>query len=463
MEYDKLKKYHFVFVFYALLAGCIYWLSQNLNHLPLWFDSLSNKLLPLTLGCAMAFVINIPTAFLEAKLFTKRWGQADKWRLQLKRPLSLLLSLCFFALMFYAFFALLLPEVNVTIERLSLQLPGAIQATMRKLEAYVQSKPRILELAQANNINLNDISRNFISGYDSIINTIVSRLSNMALSLLNGFITAVLGLIFGIYIILSKEKLAQEITRGLYAYFPENKVDSFLKLMFFSSSIFSRYISAQCLEAGILGFLIFGSLSLFKIPYAVLIAVVIALFALIPIFGAYISAAIGFLLVLTVESDKALLYIVIVLVVQQIEGNIIYPFVVGSQMGLPAVWVFAAVVIGGNFFGLYGLILSVPICSVVYILYCEYSSSRVQKRQINEQKLREPANYFQIDSDLQKVMSQNEQDAKKVDLSKLNKLFQERSRRTKITELKNRRMKRRKSVNDSSEHGVTDKHDKVNR
>lgn len=392
------------FIAYALIAGAVYWLSLNFNFLPNWLHSFSSKLLPITLGAALAFVINIPTSYIEHKFFSINWGKYDSARKKVKRPLSLLLSLFFFGALIYAFFALLLPQINATLVRLSTQIPLTVARLTDQVENFLETKPQIREFAEANNIHLDDIARQFTLSYDKVIRSLISGISNIALNIISGFVTFLISLIFGIYIICGKEQIGREVTGLLYALFNEEKVDHFLKLMIFAGKMFARYIAAACMEAGILGFLVLVVMFLFDIPYYSMIAVLVALFALIPIFGAYISASLSFILILTVNVHKALLFLPLFFVVQQIEGNLIYPFVVGSQVGLPAIWVFAAVLIGGNFFGFPGLILSVPLSAVLYVVIKQYVKQSNEQRNIAVAKLHSAVEYFAVEKDVDALM-----------------------------------------------------------
>lgn len=391
------------FIACVLIVGLVYWLSLNLNYLPQWFSSLMSKTLPITLGACLAFVINIPTSFIERRFFQATWGKYDAWRLHLKRPISLLASLCFFCVIIYAFFALLLPEINATLLRLSSQIPLFVENLSEKIQKLATSRPQIAEFMQSNNINIEEMIEQFSLSYAKILKTTISSLSNAVLTVISSTLTFVISLVFAIYIIVGKEQLGREITKLCYAHFNEKKVDKFLKLMIFASKMFARYIAAICLEATILGSMIFVAMTVLKVPYAILVAVVVAIFALIPIFGAYLSACLSFILILTVDYQKALLFLPMFLIIQQIEGNLIYPFVVGSQVGLPAIWVFLAVLLGGNFFGLVGLLLSVPLAAVIYVLIKQGVQIRTKEKQINPAKLDSAVEYFAIEKDVEAI------------------------------------------------------------
>lgn len=391
------------FIICVLFAGLVYWLSLNLNYVPTWLANVLSKLLPISLGACLAFVINIPTSFIETHFLDTKWGRYDHLRQFLKRPLALLLSLFLFGFFIYAFFALLLPEVNATLLRLSSQIPTFVADLSQKLETLTDSQPQLAEFARTNNINISELIEQFSLSYANILRTAISSLSNMALTVISSMLTFVISLVFAIYIIVGKEQLGREITKICYACFPETKVDKFLKLMIFASKMFARYITAICLEASILGCMVFIAMLILSIPYAVLVSVIVATFALIPIFGAYISASLSFVLILTVNYNKALIFLLAFFIIQQIEGNIIYPFVVGSQVGLPAIWVFMAVLVGGNFFGLVGLLISVPLAAVLYVLIKQGVDRSTEQKKIAKDKLASAVEYFAVEKDVEAV------------------------------------------------------------
>lgn len=391
------------FIVCVLFAGLVYWLSLNLNYLPKWLADFFSKLLPLTLGAGLAFIINIPTSFIERRFLTAKWGRYDNYRKHLKRPIALLVSLFFLGFLVYAFFALLLPELNATLLRLSSQIPRFVEELSVRIQKIAENRPQLAEFVQANNINIDELIEQFSLSYAKILRTTISSLSNIALSVISSTVTFVISLVFAIYIILGKEQLGREITKLCYAYFSEEKVDKFLKLMIFASKMFARYISAICLEAVILSCLVFTAMSFFAVPYATLVSVVVGILALIPIFGAYLSAILGFILILTVNYHKAFLFLPMFLIIQQIEGNLIYPFVVGSQVGLPAIWVFLAVLVGGNFFGLAGLLISVPLAAVLYVLIKQGTNNRTKQKAIAPSKLASAVEYFAVEKDVEAV------------------------------------------------------------
>ena len=206
--------------------------------------------------------------------------------------------------------------------------------------------------------------------------------------MVSGVSTFVIGLIFSFYILLQKEKLSRQARQVFYAILPERRADRLLDVLRLAERTFSSFLSGQCLEACILGTLFVVAMTLFQIPYALLVGVLIALTALIPIVGAFIGCAVGALLIAIDDPWKALWFIVLFLVLQQVEGNLIYPHVVGSSVGLPSIWVLAAVTLGGKLMGITGMLFFIPLCSVIYALFRSYVKNRLVSKAVPPEKWR---------------------------------------------------------------------------
>ena len=206
----------------------------------------------------------------------------------------------------------------------------------------------------------------------------------------SGVSTFVIGLIFALYILLQKERLARQGRQVCYGLMPEHWADRTLEIARMASRTFASFLSGQCLEAVILGTLFVVAMTLFRMPYALLVGVLIALLSLIPIVGAFIGCGVGALLIAMTDPWKALLFVILFLVLQQIEGNLIYPHVVGSSVGLPSIWVLAAVTLGGKLMGVLGMLIFIPLCSVLYALFRGYVKKRLVQRNVPEGKWMNP-------------------------------------------------------------------------
>jgi len=338
---------------------------------------------PFLTGGVIAFILNVPMSFLERKLF-KKIKKTGK-RSRLVRPLSLLLTflLVIFVLLFILLFVS--PQLLRTAADLGTTLSLGFNRAMDWAQTQFSNNPHILQW-------LGSLSFD----WDSILNSLFSFLStgagnflfstiSAAKTLISFIATFFIALVFSVDILLQKEKLAVQSRKVLYALLPEKTATRFCEICALSRRIFTSFITGQCLEAVLLGGMFFIALSLFKIPYALLISCLIAVTALIPIVGAFIGCAVGVFLLLFVSPVKALTFLILFLVLQQIEGNLIYPHVVGSSIGLPSIWVLMAVSVGGSLFGIGGILFFIPFTSVLYALFRQYINRKLQEKKLDIQ------------------------------------------------------------------------------
>ena len=214
------------------------------------------------------------------------------------------------------------------------------------------------------------------TGVGSVVSTTISATMRVFSAVSAGFIS----LIFALYLLLQKEKLGTQCRKALYALMPEKGADQVVRVCSLSHKVFSSFITGQCVEAVILGAMFFLSMTLLQMPYALLVGCLIAVTALIPIVGAFIGCIVGAFLLLMVSPMQALIFVILFLTLQQVEGNLIYPHVVGSSVGLPSIWVLAAVSIGGSLMGVVGMLVSIPLASVAYTLFREFVYRRLKER-----------------------------------------------------------------------------------
>ena len=215
---------------------------------------------------------------------------------------------------------------------------------------------------------------------------ILSSSFSLVGSVVSGIVSFLIGVVFSVYVLFQKEKLSVQAKKILYALLPEKKADRAVAIGKLSNQVFSSFLSGQCLEACILGAMFVIVMSILRMPYAMLIGIVIALTALIPIVGAFIGCAVGMFLIVMVSPVQAVWFLVLFLVIQQVEGNLIYPRVVGGSIGLPSMWVLAAVSVGGSLFGITGILIFIPLCSVCYALFRDFVHKRLRKRKVKKEK-----------------------------------------------------------------------------
>ena len=334
------------------------------------------------IGGAMAFVINVPMSFFEKHYFSrfKNIGKA-------KRPLAFIFTLLAVIIVIYLVMFIVLPELSRTLQLLVSQLQD-LYARLPQIVSDLAAKYNLTEdVVQSLQLEWSQISQAVIKGVQGIASGVIASSTNFISGIVSAVAQFVLAFIFCIYILFSKEKLASAIKRVIYALFKEKHADNILGILKLSHKTFSSFLSGQCLEAVILGVMFIIAMTIFRMPYALLVGVLIMVTALIPIVGAFIGCIVGAFLILMINPMQALWFVVMFLVIQQIEGNVIYPKVVGSSVGLPPILVFAAVIIGGDLFGVAGMLLFIPLTSVAFSILKVFIEKRLEQKNISPEKL----------------------------------------------------------------------------
>lgn len=379
MELSKETKKHLMQVIaFAILLYC------GIEHFDVVIAAVRFVLgisMPFLLGGAIAFIVNVPMKKIEKYLFPKN-KKFEKWR----RSAAYLLTLvCIIGILALAL-VVIIPELGNTVAMLGEQIPVAIKAVQKWLADIPKQYPALAPAIEELNIDWSAVSASVVNFVQSIASSAVSSGVGVFSGIVSGVTTFVIAFTFSIYVLFQKEKLARQGKQVLYALFPDKATEKMLLVMRLSNQTFSSFLSGQCLEAVILGTMFVISMSLFGMPYAMLTGIVIAITALVPIFGAFIGCAVGMLLIVMVNPIQALWFLVLFLVLQQVEGNLIYPHVVGNSVGLPSIWVLAAVTIGGNLFGIMGILVFIPLCSVLYALFATFVKKRLKERKVSESK-----------------------------------------------------------------------------
>ena len=346
---------------------------------------LLNIIAPFLAGGAVAFVLNVPMRFLERKLFgkLKKNGRMPRF----VRPLSLLLTVLLVILVILVVLLVVVPQLSTTIKGLGVTISAFFTRTIAWAEETFSNNPQIMEW-------LKDLSldwRNF--NWQEMLNTAMDFLKNGAGDMLgsaisavstvaNGIVSGFISFVFACYILLQKEKLGLQCRKVLFALLPQKTAKGILEVCGLSNRIFSSFITGQCLEALILGSLFVVTMTILRMPYALLVGCLIAVTALIPIVGAFIGCGVGAFLILMESPTQALIFVIMFLVLQQVEGNLIYPHVVGNSVGLPSIWVLMAVTLGGSLLGVAGMLLFIPFTSVLYTLFRGYVYKRLREKRL---------------------------------------------------------------------------------
>ena len=374
---------------YLLLVVCggvaFYCALQNLGTVFAALGWLLGVLWPFLLGGAIAFILNVPMRAIERHLFPK-----DRRMNRARRPLALVLTLAAVVGVLTLASAVIGPGVGDAVMSLGQQIPAAfrrLQAQLAELEAYL---PLLESWAEGLEIDWKDLTERAVGLVQAWGSGLLSSGGGLIGGLVSGVSTFVIGFIFSLYILLQKEPLSRQGRQVLYGLLPAAGADRALEVLRLANRTFSSFLSGQCLEAAILGTLFAVFMTIFRMPYALLVGVLIALTALIPIVGAFIGCVVGAMLIAVTDPWRAVMFVALFLVLQQVEGNLIYPHVVGSSVGLPSIWVLAAVTVGGKLMGVAGMLLFIPLCSVVYALFRDFIKGRLRARNVPVKKWRDP-------------------------------------------------------------------------
>ena len=373
----SVKKIRELIVFTAFLVAALWKFDVMLDVLKeIW-----SILFLFVLGGVIAFVTNVPMSFLEKKIFTKV-KKENKAVGKLARPISLLLTIVLgigvIALVMFG----VIPQLTRTMGTLVMSISDFIPQMQSWIREFSHNNQEIMKLVDQVQFQPDQAIKWGISflgnGAGNMMNTTVSAVG----SIVSGVATFFIAFSFSCYILFQKEKLHIQIRKVFFAFLPKEKAEAFLRICSLTYRTFANFLTGQCLEAIILGCMFCVTLSILRMPYALLIGVLIAFTALVPIFGAFIGCAVGSFLIFMVSPKQAILFIIVFLVLQQIEGNLIYPHVVGESVGLPSIWVLAAVTIGGNLMGIVGMLVFIPLLSVLYTIFREFVYLRLKERHI---------------------------------------------------------------------------------
>ena len=375
----SIKKIRELIVFTALLVVALWKFDVVLGVLKTIWDII----FPFVLGGAIAFLTNVPMSFLEKKIF-ENVKKKNKIVRKLKRPISLILTIVLVVGVIALVMFGVIPQLTRTMGTLVTSINDFIPQMQSWIGEFFHNNQEIMNLVDQIEFDPDQAIKWGISllgnGAGNMMNTTMSAVG----SIVSGVATFFIAFSFACYILFQKEKLHIQIRKVFFAFLPRQKADTFLKVCCLTYRTFANFLAGQCLEAVILGSMFVVTLSILRMPYALLIGILIAFTALIPIFGAFIGCAVGSFLIFMVNPQQAILFVIVFLVLQQIEGNLIYPHVVGESVGLPSIWVLAAVTIGGNLMGIVGMLVFIPLLSVLYTIFREFVYLRLKKQNIKQ-------------------------------------------------------------------------------
>lgn len=329
-------------------------------------------IMPFVIGLAIAFVLNILVNFLEKKLFN-----ITKINIKTKHNLSIILSLAIVLIFITFMLLLIIPQVKNTTNLFIDNMP-----TYQENVIYLLDKIGLNNEIRANIIEKSKDFGDKITLYlKDNGNIVLNNILGIASNFVNSVINLMIGIIFAIYLLVEKERLLRQAKKVLNAYLPDKKVNKISNISHLSNKAFANFVSGQFLEAMIIGVLCLIGMLILKIPYAATISILVGFTALIPVFGAFIGTGIGAFLIFMVNPTKALIFIIFILILQQVEGNLIYPKVMSKRVNLPGIWVLVAVTIGASISGILGMLLSVPIASILYSILATNVNERLLKKE----------------------------------------------------------------------------------
>lgn len=373
MEKDNKKFKNIVLL--ILIAAISFWIVNNLSVVGNALNVIIDIIFPFILGACIAFILNLPMSFFEKKLSNIK-NKKGKQILgnKLVRIISLILAVIVIIFIITLIIDLVLPELINVVEIFVDNVPYYAMS----LKDLAKDIPDLEEFVKEANFNLESLKTELLEKVPNLVSSSISLIG----SLFSGITTFIISVIFAIYILTSKEKIAVQTKKFVLAYFNKDTAEKIFNLGNVANKTFSSFFTVQCLEAVILGTLCMIGMLILKIPYAGTIGILIGVTALIPLVGAFIGVIIGAVLIASVDIIKVITFVIFVLLLQQFEGNVIYPRVVGNSVGLPGMWVLVAVSVGGNLFGIPGMLLGVPCTSVIYTLLKNDVDKKISEKHI---------------------------------------------------------------------------------
>lgn len=382
---ETVRKIRGLIVFTALVTACLWKYDVVVGALGFVF----HIIFPFILGGAIAFVLNVPMNFIERHLFSESRIKGRRYMGKLARPVSMLIVIFGVIGVVGIVMFVLIPQLGTTFANLGASIQEFIPRVQEWAEEMFHNNREVMEWVDNLEFDWNKIMETGINFFKNGAGSVLDSTITAAKSIVSGITTFFIAFVFAVYILLQKEKLSLQAKKVLFAFIRKGRAEAALEVLSLTYNTFSSFLTGQCVEAVILGSMFVVAMTLFRLPYALLIGIVIAFTALIPIFGAFVGCAVGVFMIFIEDPFKALVFVVLFLVLQQIEGNLIYPHVVGNSVGLPSIWVLAAVSVGGSLMGVVGMLIFIPVVSVIYALFREVVYLKLRQREITPEEIEE--------------------------------------------------------------------------
>ena len=368
------------------VISCIvlYWILHEGDRVSVLYRTVYNVFAPFIVGAGLAFVLNVPMRGFENLLKGVKNSR-------LRRIIAIVLSFICVLLVLGLVFVLLIPQLIDTIQSLIPMLRDFVSGSEVFIKDLINNNHDLLswigENVDLKQFNLGSLAEQAMSVVKNSAEKLLVGAVNAIGSVGGALFDAVIAIVFALYCLFQKENLARQGRKLVYAIFPERFSDEVVRIMRLANATFSNFLSGQCIEVCILGCLFAVTMAIFNMPFIPLVSVLVAVTAFIPVVGAWIGCVFGAFFILVADPSKALWFVVMFIVLQQIENNMIYPRVVGTSIGLSGMWVLVAVSIGGDLMGVAGMFLMIPIASVLYTIISEYAHKRLASKQIDQDKL----------------------------------------------------------------------------
>lgn len=341
----------------------VYWAVNNIAMIQNFTTAMVSAFQPFIVGGILAFVLNQPVKIIEKWLV--------KWRKEYKkwfRPIAIVISFIFVILIIFFIIFLVIPDLQQTINSFIEVVPHQLSSFISWFTNFIDNNPEIIQFVQNLNIDLDSLQQNLINYVQTFAANTLGNIIDFVTATVSSVVTAFIAIVFAFFLLTNKEKITRQLKKIIYSLWSLKWANYIVNVGKKANEIFSNFVGGSITEAFILGGLVYIGMVILDFPFSLSVSVITGTLALIPIYGAIIGGVIGFVLISVINFTQAIWFIVFIVVVQQIEGNIIYPRVVGNSVGLPGIWVMVSVTVGGAFFGLVGMLVSVPFISVVYSL-----------------------------------------------------------------------------------------------
>lgn len=374
MNLEKNKKAIMELILYTIVLIFLFLHIKTILHLLSYVIGL---FMPFIIGCILAFVLNVLLNLVENKLFAPFNKKKNKVWEKCKRPVSLVTTFIMIIAVIALILGLVIPQLKNTTQIFTENFDSYKKESVEVLDKFGVSEKQINKF----NNSIAKLQDNIADYVDENQEEVMHATIGIASSVFGTIATTILGIVFAIYILLKKEDLNQQAKQVLKAYSSPKKDKKITDITTLTYKTFGNFISGQFIEAIIIGILCFIGMLILRIPYASTISVLVGFTALIPVFGAFIGTGVGAFLIFMIDPGKALAFIIFILILQQVEGNLIYPKVVGKSVGLPGIWVMVAVTVGASISGIMGMLISVPLCSIIYSIFKTNVKDRIEQKE----------------------------------------------------------------------------------